>query len=196
MHKITVLSFLLITLVTVDGCRSRQQTAAATDSTASAGTEPNNVDTEPVELTERLSLLGLTQTGHWRGISLGDPMTTVTTKEKEKPFEQDARHVGYTVEFPNLETADFLYYQENQKVSSIVVDLYLNNQASVDAYKKDLNGYFTRRYGQSTLKDKATVWTDLKQAQISLKDVSKGKDFGLKVKVTPVTAGPLTASVK
>ncbi len=188
------LSIFIVLALASASCRSRQQAATATDSTQTA--QAKEAGATPIVLTERLTTLGLTQAGHWRGISLGDPLTTVAATEKELPFEQDTKHVGYTVEFPNLESADFLYYQQGGKVSAIDVDLYLNTRPSVDAYTKDLTSYFDQRYGQPTTKAGVTVWTGPAREQISLKDVSKGKDFGLKIKIAPAGAGTLTASAK
>ena len=190
-------SIVLLTLLLTDvSCRSKQQTTATADSTAAAQMDTPETTAKPITLTERLTALGLTQTGHWRGISLGDPMTTVASIEKEKPFEQDAKHVGYTLEFPNLESADFLYFQQDGKVSAIDVDLYLNTRQSVDAYQKDLTDYFNQRYGKPVVSTTITVWTGPEGEIITLKDVSKGKDFGLKVKIPPVGAGAVTASTK
>lgn len=193
MSSLRYLSLFLLLVLTIMGCRSRQQATTAADSTQTAHA---TAETKPVVMTERLTALGLTPTGHWRGISLGDPMTAVAAGEKEKPFEQDGKHVGYSVEFPNLESADFLYYQQGGKVSAIDVDLYLNTRPSVDAYTKDLTGYFGQRYGKPATTGGVTTWTGPKQEQISLKDVSKGKDFGLKIKITPAGSGTLTASAR
>ena len=185
-------------LLTGAACRSKTQTqtTATTDSTAAAQMDTPETTAKPIAMTERLTALGLTQTGHWRGISLGDSITRVVTSATEKPFEQDAAHVGYTVEFPNLESADFLYFQQAGKVSAIEVDLYLNTRKSVDAYQKDLTDYFNQRYGTPITTAATTVWTGPKQETIRLKDVSKGKDFGLKVKIAPTGAGAVTASTK
>lgn len=187
---------LFLSILLLSACRGRQQAAATTADSAQTTPQAAEAAPKPVVLTERLTALGLTQTGHWRGINLGDPLTTVAAAEKGQPFERDAKHVGYTVEFPNLESADFLYYHQNGNVSSIDVDLYLNAQPSVAAYTKDLTGYFDQRYGQSATKAGVAVWTGPKQEQISLKDVSKGKDFGLKIKIAPAGTGTLSASAK
>lgn len=146
-------------------------------------------------ITGRLADLGLTADSHWRGINLGDAFGDVRAREKGEPFESDAKHIGYTVEFKNLETADMLYYQANQKVSAIDVDLFLNTRQSVDAYQKELTPYFTARYGAPKPTSGGNVWTGPKGETVTLKDVSKGKDFGLKIKIVPA-GGTMTASAK
>lgn len=174
-------------------CNSHQQTdTEATDSTTIAATTGTTVD---IPITEHIAELGLTSDSDWRGINLGDPFTEVKGVEKGEPFESDSDHIGYTIELKNLESADMLYYQTDKKVSAIDVDLFLNSRQSVTDYQNELAAYFTARYGTPKPVGGGTVWTRWKGATVSLKDVSKGKDFGLKIKIGPAT-GAATASAK
>ena len=174
-------------------CSSRQQTdSQATDSTTRASLSETATD---VAITGHLADLGLTTDSDWRGINLGDDFSKVKATEKGESFESDATHVGYTVEFANLETADMLYYQANKKVSAIEVDLFLNSRQSVTDYQKELGTYFASRYGAPKPGNSGTVWTSPKGESVTLKDVSKGKDFGLKIKMAPA-GGETTASAK
>lgn len=134
----------------------------------------------------RLAGLALTRDSHWRGINLGDDFAVVRANEKGEAFEHDAKHVGYTVEFANLETADMLYYQTDGKISAIEVDLFLNNRQSVSAYRNELEPYFTTRYGSPKPGAGSLTWTGPTGEQVNLKDISRGKDFGLKIKITPI----------
>lgn len=167
--------------------------SASTDSVARASETTTGSTAEP--LAGHAAELGLTLDSDWRGISLGDDFASVKTKEKGELFENDAQHLGYTVEFPSLETADMLYYQTGQKVSSIVADLYLNKKESVEAYQKDLTTYFSARYGQAKTAAESTIWSGPNGQLVSLKNVSKGKDFGLKIKIQ-LESGVTTASAK
>ena len=197
MKQIALLFFACTLFMNQQACRSRQQAnSQATDSTSTATTDSPVTETgTPVAITGRLSELGLTPDSHWRGINLGDDFTRVKAIEKGQPFESDAEHIGYTVELKNLETADMLYYQTDKKVSAIDVDLFLNRRPSVDAYQNELSAYFTSHYGSSKPGSGGTVWTGKMGETITLKDVSKGKDFGLKIKMASV-AGELSASAK
>ncbi|GAB3893076.1 hypothetical protein [Spirosoma agri] len=189
--------FIAITValtVVLQACGSKQKTDdQTTSSTAETASVTETAPNTPV--TGRLADLGLTADSHWRGINLGDAFSSVKTTEKGEPFESDAKHIGYTVEFKNLETADILYYQTNQNVSAIDVDLFLNTRQSVDAYQKELTPYFTARYGASKPASGGNIWTGPKGETITMKDVSKGKDFGLKIKIAPA-GGAVTASAK
>lgn len=180
-----------ISTVFFTACTSRQQTdSQATDSTIKA-----SVSATEIPITGHLADLGLTTDSDWRGINLGDDFSKVKATEKGESFESDATHVGYTVEFANLETADMLYYQANKKVSAIEVDLFLNSRQSVTDYQKELGTYFATRYGAPKPGNSGTVWTNSKGETVMLKDVSKGKDFGLKIKIAPA-GGATTASAK
>lgn len=193
MRQIGLLFIVSTLLLSQQACRSRQQTdSQPTDSTRIAAEAVPSADEA---LTDHLIELGLTTDSDWRGISIGDEFSRVKATEKGEAFENDATHIGYTVEFKNLETADMLYYQTNQKVSAINVDLFLNSRNSVDTYQKELTTYFSARYGTPKPGDGGTVWTGQSNKTIALTDVSKGKDFGLKIKISP-TSGATAASVK
>lgn len=185
----------LFLLLFLNNCKNRQQaTGQGADSTAVvAETEP--VSPDDVVITERLANLGLTATSDWRGVNIGDAFAQVGAVEKSEPFERDTEHSGYTIELKNLETADVLYYQTNKKVSAIDIDLFLNTRQSVADYQKDLEPYFTARYGAPKPGGGGTVWTGRKGESVTLSDVSKGKDYGLKVRIAQAD-GSATASAK
>lgn len=193
MRQIGLLLIIITLFQYQQACRSRQQSDnQATDSAAATTASAAVTD---VPIAGRLAELGLTNSSDWRGISLGDDFANVKNTEKGEPFENDATHMGYTVEFENLETADMLYYQKNQKVSAIDVDLFLNSRQSADANQKQLSDYFAARYGTPKSGNGSTVWTGKKGETVTLKDVSKGKDFGLKINIAPA-GGTTTASAR
>lgn len=195
MNRIVLLFLVVSSAFIQQACSSKKQPSNQTTDSSTAATPGPAVDYAPEAMPPRLAELGLTRDSHWRGVNLGDAFSVVKEKEKGQPFETDDKHVGYTVEFPNLETADMLYYQSGGNVSAIEVDLFLNTRQSVDAYRKELEPYFTTRYGTPKTADGALTWTGSTGEQLSLKDVSKGKDFGLKIRIQPV-GGPVTASAK
>lgn len=193
MKPTTLLIILVLFSQVQQSCRSRQQATAQTADSTSREAISETVLT-PV-ITGHLAELGLTPDSDWRGINLGDDFTKVKATEKGEPFESDAKHTGYTVELTNLESADVLYYQTDKRVSAIDVDLFLNTRQSVTALQKELSAYFSSRYGVSKPMAGGTGWTGKKGETVRLKDVSKGKDFGLTIKIAP-TEGAITASSK
>jgi hypothetical protein len=184
---------LCVSILLFNACSNHKQTdTQATDSTTIAATTESTTD---IPITGHIVDLGLTADSDWRGIKLGDEFSNVKGLEKREPFESDSDHIGYTIELKNLETADILYYQTDKKVSAIDVDLFLNTRQSVSDYQKDLESYFTARYGTPKPGDGGTVWSGWKRGTVTLKDVSKGKDFGLKIKLAS-TNNSATVSAK
>jgi hypothetical protein len=191
---------LLLTITTLSlnhyACRNRQQanTQSADSTTINAAITDSETPAD-ISITTHLANLGLTPDSDWRGINLGDEFVKVKAVEKGEPFESDAEHIGYTIELKNLETSDVLYYQTDKKVSAIDVDLFLNSRQSVTDYQKELDPYFTARYGTPKPGDGGTIWTSKKGETVTLKDVSKGKDFGLEIRIAPAKENT-TASAK
>lgn len=164
----------------VAACTSRQN-SDATNSSDSARIDSVTIDTPAaVPLTTTLTNLGLTSDHDWRKVNLGDEFTAAKATETTEAFEQDANHIGYTQEFDNLESVDYQYFQTGNKVTSIQVDFYLNSMNAVKAYQKELTTYLTARYGPSSGSAGALSW---KNGNVVLKEVSKGKDFGLKLTI-------------
>lgn len=175
-----ILSLALSILLFAQACTNQSKTDQTTAETSASAEKPASEAAETA-LTERLTALGLSTDSDWRGIHLGDPVTTVRATEKGTLFESDANHLGYTVEFQNLESADVLYQlNANQTVRSIDVDLYLNNEKSATAYQAELTNYFNVRYKPAGT---PATWTGENKETITLKNVSKGNDYGLKVMV-------------
>ena len=166
-------------------CGNSQKTETQSTGEHATAVETETPSTVNVPITTRLAELGLTPDSDWRGIKLGDAFSNIKATEKGEYFESDAEHIGYTIELKNLETADILYYQTATKVSAIDVDLFLNSRQSVAEYQKELVPYFTARYGTPKTSNGSTIWTAAKGINASLKDVSKGKDYGLKIKMGP-----------
>ena len=188
-----LLLFSLAIVFSQQACKNGKQTNSQTaDTTTASVPSANGTD---VVITDHLAELGLTADSDWRGINLGDNFEKVKGMEKGEPFESDDDHIGYTIEFKNLESADMLYYQTAKKVSAIDVDLFLNNRESVSAYQKELEAYFTARYGAPKPGKEGNQWISGHGVVATMSDVSKGKDFGLKIKLA-LTNAAATASVK
>ena len=169
-------------------CQNKSETTSQTavDSTALQPPASATVALPQAPITDRLRILGLTQTGDWRGITPGDSIGRARRSEKAAKsalFEEDATHIGYGIELTDLESMDVQYVHQNGLITTIQADLYLNDKSSVAAYTADLTAYFSARYRKPTVTDNQTTWAGPRGGQISLKNVSKGKDYGLKVSI-------------
>jgi len=194
LHQKSTLASLLIAMLCFVACRSEQKSenTAMQDSAQTAGIQAS---ANAAPLSNRMArLMGADNEATFRTVNLGDPIAEVKAKEKAELFEDDANHVGYTIEYSTLESADILYYRDKQqKVNKIEVDLYLNNRQSVTEFSKELTAYLSGRFGKESQQNGVTVWNG-RDAVASLKDVSKGKDFGLKLTFLP--AGETLATRK
>ncbi|MBD2700899.1 hypothetical protein IC229_09635 [Spirosoma sp. BT702] len=184
MKQIYCLFIFAISFTTLQSCNNRKQTENQSPDSSNVATDSAPATSPEVPISPRLAELGLTADSDWRGISLGDDFSKVKATEKGESFESDAKHVGYTLELKELETVDMLYYQAGQKVSAIDVDLFLNSREAVTEFQKDLTTYFTARYGTPKSDKNGNSWSS-SGTFVTLKDVSKGKDFGLKINMLP-----------
>ncbi|MEZ0483264.1 hypothetical protein [Fibrella aquatica] len=173
--------FVSLCLALLAAACTNRQTTDATNSADSARVDSVRTETSTsLQLTPTLTNLGLTTNHDWRQVNIGDDFAVAKATESAELFEQDANHIGYTKEFTNLESVDFQYFQDSGKINKIQVDLYLNSAESVNTYLADLVLYLTTRYGTATTVDGVTTW---QSGKVELKNVSKGKDFGLKLTI-------------
>jgi len=145
--------------------------------------------TEAVISTSQSELLKLIinpQGGDFRGLSLGDALNKIKSQEKFELFEDSTDHVGFTYETENFEAIDILYFlDKNQTLSSIRVEIYLNDGNAVQNLSEQFKTYFSGKYTLENAQDKGTHWQSKKGILVFLEDVSKGKDYGLRLGIGP-----------
>lgn len=187
-------SFFALPVLLLAACTSRpsaetNRVGTAIDSTLTTAPAPSSA-VAPPPTSARISSLSLSPDSDWKRVKLGDALTAAKAPETDRPFEEDDSHVGYSVEFDNLESVDYQYFTEADKVSSIRVDLYLNNMANVRAYQQDLVAYYTARYGtaeRGPTQTKAGIYA-WQGGTVTLKDVSQAKEHGLVLTIGKVPA--------
>jgi hypothetical protein len=145
--------------------------------------------TEPVVSTDQSELLRLIispQGGDFRGFKFGDPISKIKAQEKFELFEDSTDHVGYTYETENFEAIDILYYLDNnQTLSGVRVDIYLNDAQAVKNLSEQFETYLSGKYTPDKKKGKTAAWRDNRGFIVALEDVSKDKDFGLRLGMGP-----------
>lgn len=172
--------FLFLCLTGLAACTSRQNTDATSSGDSIRTDSVTTAAPTAAPLSTRLTSLGLTSDHDWRRVNLGDAFIAAKATETAESFEQDAAHVGYTLEFANLESVDYQYFQAGGKVNRIQVDFYLNSANAVKTYQQELTTYLNARYGSASASAGTLSW---KNGSVMLKDVSKAKDFGLKLTI-------------
>jgi hypothetical protein len=145
--------------------------------------------TEPVISTNQSDLLRLIlspQGGDFRGFKFGDPLSKIKSGETFELFEDSTNHVGFTYETENFEAIDILYYiDKNQALNSIRVDVYLNDANAVQNLFEQFDTYLSGKYTPDKKQGKATTWRGKGGIMVTLNDVSKGKDYGLRLGMGP-----------
>lgn len=145
--------------------------------------------TEPVISTNQSDLLRLIlspQGGDFRGFKFGDPLSKIKSGETFELFEDSTNHVGFTYETENFEAIDILYYiDKNQALNSIRVDVYLNDANAVQNLFEQFDTYLSGKYTPDKKQGKTTTWRGKGGIMVTLNDVSKGKDYGLRLGMGP-----------
>lgn len=142
---------------------------------------PKNATTSNVQKLFR-TIMG-TGEGLLRGIQFGDAIVDVKKKEKAELFEEQESHIGYSFDTDNLETVDILYEKDNQeRVSGIELDIFMNTDASNDSLKNEFVKQFTTQYGQPITNTDIPTWQIKPKGTVSIKVVKNKLDRGLEVR--------------
>ncbi len=135
---------------------------------------------------ELLRLIISPQGGDFRGFKLGDPLSKIKADEQFELFEDSTTHVGFMYETENYEAIDILYYlDKNQALNSIRVDVYLNNADDVQNLLEQFDTYLSGKYTSNRRGSKSSDWQGKGGLSVVLTDVSKEKDFGLRLSIGP-----------
>lgn len=174
--------------------KSGEQTTEA----QKAETDTSTAITTPIISTNQSELLKMVispQGGDFRGFKFGDPLSKIKAEEKFELFEDSTDHVGFTHETENFEAIDVLYYLDgNKALNSIRVDIYLNDANAVSNLADQFDTYLSGKYNPEKKEAKSTTWRDKKGIFITLEDVSKQKDYGLKLSIGPQGSPALAKS--
>lgn len=179
------LTFLIaLTAVWLCSCDTKNQQAGEAEKPSTdtlSGATTNVPNTSQSELLR--TVLGKSG-GDFRGVNFGDPISKIKEIESFELFEDSTNHVGFTYETDNFEAIDVLYYlDKNQLLKGIRVDVYLNDEPSVKGLWSQFETYLSGKYALDKKLDKVTFWKDKGGRIVKLEDVSKGKDFGLRLSI-------------
>lgn len=166
------------------GCTSR--TGSENEDVPEVAELPQNLrESEEYGLWELV--LGDYQDGLFRGVSFNDSREKVRITETFEVFEELPSQIGYTHDTRELETVDVYYYfSDEQLVSRIIVDVFLNGESSADRLWEISGWYFNSRFGPaSESSDVKKVWQS-QEASVTVENVSGGLDHGLKITFVPV----------
>lgn len=82
----------------------------------------------------------------------------------------------------DLNFVDITYMANEQgKLNEIDLDIYVEENAQVSELQKSVKEYFDVKFGVSKSTGKKTTWTQNKNTQVEMEDVSTAKDPGIKI---------------
>ena len=82
----------------------------------------------------------------------------------------------------DLNFVDISYLANAQgKLNEIDLDIYVEETAQVSKLQKSIKEYFDVKFGTSKSTGKKTSWTQNKNTQVEMEDVSTSKDPGIKI---------------
>ncbi len=67
------------------------------------------------------------------------------------------------------------------QLNEIDLDIYVEETAQVSELQNSIKTYFDVKFGPSNVKGKKVIWTQNKNTQVELEDVSTSKDPGIKI---------------
>ena len=103
MKHLALFAFPLLLLAACTSRPTSESTTAPGDSTSRVTASDSGTTQTPIPPTSaRINSLSLSPDSDWKQVKLGDAFTAAKAPETEQPFEEDASHVGYSVEFDNL----------------------------------------------------------------------------------------------
>jgi hypothetical protein len=134
----------------------------------------------------RLQKIVKSDAGILRGVNFGDNAENVKTIESIAPLEDSTDHLGYRIDLGNYEDLDVRYHlNPNQQVWGFTLDIYLDEQASVDSLFNDFRNYFSERFGTNNFDNQRNMvaWNMGDSLKVVVKDVGIKQAPGLQVQM-------------
>jgi len=179
------LYFILLIIFFFGSCEIKKQSS---DEKKSLSTKDLLNDHKIIsKYSEKLQRIFINDKGIIRGVSLGDKFSDVqskmdTTEIKIKPAEGKFKFV---TSLNNYEDVDIIFFFNNDEViTEIGIDPYLNTQQSVDSLSHEMTQYFIEKYGNIFKKDSNKTIGDNKNLHFVIEDVSIKTVPGLQIRIT------------
>ena len=99
------------------------------------------------------------ETGVFRGLSLGDKYDSVQLKETIKPIETDSDYLYYELKLDTTGSFNITYSFDESGLDEIQSDILINSPSSADEVFSKFKLYFDEHYGESQNNQGYIVWT-------------------------------------
>jgi hypothetical protein len=101
----------------------------------------------------------LSDSGAFRGLSLGEKLDSVQAHEKGKPSEADGGYLYYENKLDSSNTFNIAYTFDESGLSEIQSDIYIANPENTDRIFNSFKRFFDDHYGASITHEDYTIWT-------------------------------------
>jgi hypothetical protein len=105
------------------------------------------------------STIMLTDAGTLRGFNLGDKLDTVKSQEIAELTEADDAYLYYEAEIDTTGTYNLSYTFDENGLSEMQSDIFINNADHTDAVFNQFKNYFDKHYGPGESHNGFDVWT-------------------------------------
>ncbi|HEV7231366.1 MAG TPA: hypothetical protein VGO45_08570, partial [Bacteroidia bacterium] len=120
-------------------------------------------------------------TGLFRGVSLGMTLPQVKTLQKGKPEEEEEDYLSYSFGFKDTLQGNY-YYNFEEGLDEIGIDIYREKQKECNWIFDRLKTYFTKKYGPFRSENRLLIWHVNNQgkegAEVTLADESLDYGYG------------------
>jgi hypothetical protein len=101
----------------------------------------------------------VSDTGAFRGYSLGEKLDSVKANEKAQPAEVDDGYLYYEYKLDSANSFNIAYTFDENGLSEIQSDIYIKDPANTDRIFNSFKTFFEDHYGQSQSHEDYTIWT-------------------------------------
>ena len=195
--NLSIIGCLLIAFGLVVSCDSKtakntEQPPASSDSVAA--TLSPIINSDPSEMLKMV--IGTTSEGFFRGLNFGDPVSKIKATETFELFEDKTDSVGYTYETENFESIDVLYLLDSKRnIKQIQIDVYVNSVSALNSLWDQFDTYLSGRFRNDKKTKKWAFWKGDNNVYVKLENISKGKDFGIKLSMGPKLSSSSTTNL-
>ena len=188
MQRFTLTCLLLgLAVFSLTNCSTKNEQTTEQKTKPDSAASPAQTVVIPNQSELLKTVIGKPSNDLFRGLNIGDAVAKIKQNEAFEIFEDSTNHVGYTFETENFETIDVLYFLDaNKTISNIKVDVYVNSATTAQSLFSQLDNYWSGKFNVDKKSSKVALWKIDNNTILKLEDVSKDKDYGLKIFIGPL----------
>lgn len=121
--------------------------------------------------------------GDFRGVTIGQNFDQIKKIEKMELLDEGEDFMTFSCTNDDFELIDISYIGQNQKLSAIKVNVYLNHQQDSQSLLEELKTQFSEKFGIPVIDGEGIFWHHDRLKTVSLKNRSHTLDNGLVITI-------------